>query len=114
LAVDGLTGHNSWVSVSRFTGCTGINIMATRSTSKRKAPDFEKSLDKLEALVTKMESGELSLEDSLKAFEEGVKLTRECQERLASAEQKVKQLVEEQGNISLEDIDSLPDEDDED
>ncbi len=44
-----------------------------------KTPNFEKSLAELETLVESMESGELSLEDSLAAFEKGVKLTRDCQ-----------------------------------
>ncbi|MEX0943084.1 MAG: exodeoxyribonuclease VII small subunit [Pseudomonadales bacterium] len=64
--------------------------MATRKTYP-----FEESLARLESLVEKMESGELSLEDSLKTFEEGIKLTRECQQALKDAEQKVKALVEQ-------------------
>ncbi|MFN2360935.1 MAG: exodeoxyribonuclease VII small subunit [Marinobacter sp.] len=56
--------------------------------------DFEKSLDELERLVRDLEQGELSLEQSLTAFERGVKLTRECQQALKTAEQRVEQLVE--------------------
>lgn len=56
--------------------------------------DFEKSLDELEQLVRNLEQGELSLEQSLSAFERGVKLTRECQQALKSAEQRVEQLVQ--------------------
>lgn len=56
--------------------------------------DFEKKLGRLEEIVQKMEKGELALEDSLKLFEEGVKLSRECQVQLGQAEAKVKQLVE--------------------
>ncbi|WP_100640135.1 exodeoxyribonuclease VII small subunit [Marinobacter salexigens] len=56
--------------------------------------DFEKSLDELETLVRNLEQGELSLEQSLTAFERGVKLTRACQQALKSAEQRVEQLVE--------------------
>jgi exodeoxyribonuclease VII small subunit len=47
--------------------------------------DFEKSLDELEKLVHDLEQGELSLEQSLTAFERGVKLTRECQQALKTA-----------------------------
>ncbi len=65
--------------------------------TKKKAVDFEQSLQQLEALVTNMEKGEMSLEESLKAFEAGIKLTRECQARLSEAEQKVQILLEEQG-----------------
>lgn len=56
-------------------------------------PTFEKAFSQLQELVKRLEGGSLSLEDSLKAFEEGVKLTRFCQESLSTAEQKVEQLV---------------------
>ena len=69
---------------------------------RKAAFPFEESLAKLEGLVEKMEAGELSLEDSLKTFEEGVKLTRECQQALAQAEQKVKILIETQEGVSEE------------
>ena len=55
--------------------------------------DFEQSLKSLEEIVRKMEQGELTLEDSLEAFEEGVRLTRNCQTALQKAEQKVNILV---------------------
>lgn len=55
--------------------------------------DFEKKLSRLEEIVIKMEKGELALEDSLKLFEEGVKLSRECHQRLNEAESKVKILM---------------------
>ena len=54
--------------------------------------DFETALAKLEALVAKMESGELPLEQSLAAYEQGVELARICQRRLDQAEQQVKVL----------------------
>ena len=61
----------------------------------------------LEALVEQMESGELSLEASLNAFERGVKLTRHCQSALKNAELKVKVLTEDNSldTLDLEDID---------
>ena len=55
--------------------------------------DFEKKLNRLEEIVQKMEKGELSLDESMKLFEEGVKLTRECQSQLTKAEAQVKKLV---------------------
>ena len=55
--------------------------------------DFEKKLSRLEEIVQKMEKGDLALEDSLKLFEEGVKLSRECHSRLNEAESKVKLLM---------------------
>jgi exodeoxyribonuclease VII small subunit len=74
--------------------------------TKKKAVDFEQSLAALEALVIRMEKGDLSLEESLKAFEDGIRLTRECQSRLAAAEQQVQVLMEEQGELRLESFDS--------
>ncbi len=59
------------------------------------AIDFEQSLEALEALVERLEGGELPLEQALSAFEEGVRLTRECQRALRSAEQKVAMLTGE-------------------
>lgn len=55
--------------------------------------EFEKKLKRLEDIVEKMESGDLSLDDSLKLFEEGVKLSRDCQSQLGAAEEKVKVLL---------------------
>ena len=59
--------------------------------------DFEASLSQLETLVEKLENSEFTLEQSLSAFEQGVKLTRQCQQALSAAEQKVQLLVEENG-----------------
>ena len=74
------------------------------SASKTKADkiDFEASMGKLEQLIEQMEEGELSLEESLQAFEQGVKLTRACQAALQEAEQKVQLLMEQNGEISTE------------
>lgn len=68
--------------------------------------DFEKKLNRLEEIVNKMETGDLALDESLKMFEEGVKLSRECNAQLAQAEQKVKLLlsVDESGNAKTEDF----------
>jgi exodeoxyribonuclease VII small subunit len=57
--------------------------------------NFEESLASLESLVAAMEDGELSLEESLQAFEKGIRLTRECQAALQKAEQKVQVLMAE-------------------
>ena len=59
--------------------------------------DFEASLSQLENLVEKLENSEFTLEQSLQAFEQGVKLTRQCQQALSTAEQKVQLLIEENG-----------------
>ena len=65
--------------------------------SAKQSYPFEASLEKLESLVEQMESGDLSLDESLKLFEQGIKLTRECQQALSTAEQKVNQLMEQNG-----------------
>ena len=70
--------------------------------------DFEKSLQKLEKIVSQMESGDLGLEESLAQFETGIKLARNCQDSLASAELRVEQLIEKNGlqqTVPLEDLD---------
>ena len=59
----------------------------------KKAVDFEQQLASLEGLVNSLESGELSLEESLKSFEQGIKVARDCQAALKSAEQKVEILM---------------------
>jgi len=66
---------------------------------KKVALDFEQSLTDLQNLVERLESGELSLEDSLTAFEQGIRLTRDCQAALAQAEQKVQILLERDGEL---------------
>ena len=67
--------------------------------ARKKAADFETSLAELQTLVERLESGELSLEDSLGAFEQGIRLTRDCQASMAQAEQKVQQLLERDGEL---------------
>ena len=57
--------------------------------SKKTADPFEKKLSELESIIQQMEQGSLSLDASLKAFEKGVRLSRECHKTLATAEQKV-------------------------
>jgi len=76
--------------------------------AKRKSTDtidFEKALDELENLVERMEKGESNLEDSLKDFERGIELTRQCQKALAEAEQKVQILLKKDGEPTTFDAD---------
>ena len=61
------------------------------------ASDFERSLAELEAIVDKLEQGDLSLDESLQHFERGVQLTRICQSALKQAEQKVEILLRKSG-----------------
>ena len=63
------------------------------TTEKPSIGGLEQSLEELEALVTRLESGDLPLEQALKEFERGVKLTRQCQSALQQAEQKVEILL---------------------
>ena len=63
---------------------------------KKTKNDFESSLSELEDILNSMEEGGLSLEESLKKFETGVKLTRHCQTLLEQAEQKIQTLGEEE------------------
>ncbi|TAN49612.1 MAG: exodeoxyribonuclease VII small subunit [Methylococcaceae bacterium] len=67
----------------------------------KKTPRFEDSLLELEQLVERLEQGDTSLEESLKAFERGVQLTRVCQTALKEAEQKIQVLLEVEGQVQL-------------
>ena len=79
--------------------------MATLMASKQQPEfNFEEALEELERLVSSMEEGELSLEDSMTAFEKGIKLTRECQTALQKAEQKVQILLNESGQTQAFDV----------
>ena len=72
---------------------------------KTNLPDFEKSLEELESLVEQLESGELSLDDSLKQFKRGVELTRHCQGVLEKAQQTVEKLVDNDDESSAVPLD---------
>jgi exodeoxyribonuclease VII small subunit len=63
---------------------------------------FENAMTELSQIVEKIEQGGLSLEESLQLFEKGIALTRQCQQALQQAEQKVKILLEKNGQSSLE------------
>ncbi len=66
-------------------------------------PSFEESLKKLEVIVDKLEKGDLSLEESLKLFEEGVGLSAACKKELDEAEGKVQMLVKQRdGSLKAE------------
>jgi exodeoxyribonuclease VII small subunit len=72
-------------------------------TQKKPAtPDFEAALAELEAIVTRLEAGELPLEESLRQFERGVALTRQCQQALTQAEQKIRVLSKGAGGEVVE------------
>lgn len=67
-----------------------------------KTVDFEKSLERLEAIVEEMEGGELSLEQMIKHFEEGSKLVTLCSGKLNEVEQKIEKLVKKGGVLTTE------------
>ena len=69
---------------------------------KKIVPSFEDALAELEQLVNRLERGDISLEESLQAFERGVNLTRTCQNALQEAEQKVQILIDKNGSQVLE------------
>ena len=72
--------------------------------SSAKKFNLEKSLAELEDLVEELESGELPLEKAMKKFEDGIKLTRGCQNALKEAEQKVEILLQSAGSEDLDDF----------
>jgi exodeoxyribonuclease VII small subunit len=65
-------------------------------TAAKKAPNLEKAMGELEQIVEQLEGGELTLEKSLAQFEKGIKLSRDCQQALTEAEQKVQILLGEE------------------
>ena len=64
-------------------------------TSSNKKIDFESSLKELESIVKKLEDENINLEDSVKSFEAGINLVKECQKQLEDAELKVKELLDD-------------------
>ncbi|OGQ52134.1 MAG: exodeoxyribonuclease VII small subunit [Deltaproteobacteria bacterium RIFCSPLOWO2_02_FULL_57_26] len=78
----------------------------------KKDKRFEEALDELEKVVERLESGELSLEDSLAAFEDGVKLVRYCNQKLTEVEKKIELLVKDkEGKLQLRPLEEVKEED---
>ncbi len=82
--------------------------MSSKTAAKSAPLDFEKSLADLEALVSAMEKGHLSLDESLKAFEQGISLSRQCQQALKEAEQKVEILLNKTGQSQAFTVNNTP------
>lgn len=83
--------------------------MAKKELGKKK---FEDALEELEKVVEQLESGELSLEDSLAAFEEGVRLVKHCNQKLTEVEKKIELLVQDkEGKLQLKPLAGAGDED---
>ena len=89
--------------------------MKSKPQNSEKSPDFERSLSELEALVAKLEQGDVPLEDALRTFERGVALTRQCQIALRTAQQKVEVLLARNGTeevVPFADDEDAEDDDD--
>ena len=80
------------------------NLVEDFMTTRKKAESltFEQSMLELETLVTKMEQGDLPLEDALQSFERGIVLARHSQQKLKDAEQKVQILTTQNGQQTLD------------
>jgi exodeoxyribonuclease VII small subunit len=76
--------------------------MTRKARSEDTAPDFEKSLQELEALIAKLERGDLPLAESLALFEQGVGLTRRCHGQLSEARQRVEILLKDGGTAEFD------------
>ena len=70
--------------------------------TKKDTVNFEVSLQKLEKIIEKLEDGDISLEESVKSFEEGIGLVKECQKQLSQAELKVKKLLDNSDTVDLD------------
>ena len=83
-----------------------MNSTPVKKPEPPKKPDFEKSLVRLEEVVRRLESPQLSLDDAMKLFEEGVALSRECQKQLEEAEGRVEILLKNaDGKLAAEPFD---------
>ena len=71
-------------------------------SNSNKKTDFEASIQNLESIISKLEDENINLEDSVKSFEEGINLVKECQKQLATAELKVKKLLDDGTSENLE------------
>ena len=85
-----------------------MNIKSTSKLNpikynKDKQTDFESSLKALESIVERLEDENINLEDSVKSFEEGINLVKECQKQLQEAELKIKTLLDDGSSIDIED-----------
>ena len=76
---------------------TTVNPASAKKTEAAKKPDFEVSLARLEEIVGQLESANLSLDEAMKLFEEGVQLSRDCQKYLEQAEGRVEILLQKAG-----------------
>jgi exodeoxyribonuclease VII small subunit len=83
-----------------------MSAAASSSAPSAAPPAFEQTLAQLEILVARLESGDLPLDEALHTFEQGVRLTRECQAALGAAQQKVQLLLQRGETAALEEFDT--------
>ena len=81
-------GKSGFLIGARMLNCP-LAVMSNQTKKPAPEANFEQAMKRLETIVEQMESGELSLEDLIVRYEEGMKLVKVCQERLASAEQRI-------------------------
>ena len=93
------------VSTGSSLPSAGAAESASASSADSPAPAFEQILQELEGLVTQLESGDLPLDEALRTFERGVRLTRDCQAALTAAQQKVQLLLQRGESVALEEFD---------
>lgn len=80
-----------------------MNPTPSKKVEPAKKPEFERSLARLEEVVRRLENANLSLDDAMKLFEEGVELSRECQKQLEQAEGRVEMLLKKvDGKLAAE------------
>lgn len=73
-----------------------------KRTNDKSELSFEENLEELESLVERLENGQLTLDESLEAFERGIKLASLCSQKLTKADRKIEQLIEESGEWRTE------------
>ena len=103
----GLEAQSVVTDIESVTVVTAESSPSTGAPRSAEAllPTFEQLLQELEALVTQLESGDLPLNEALQTFERGVRLTRECQAALSSAQQKVQLLLQRGEQVVVEELD---------
>jgi len=112
-----LSGINNDESISSLLalGFTFVNLFVIGQEGGMAAKEkkkFEEAVEELERVVEQLESGELSLEDSLAAFENGVRLVKLCNQKLTEVERKIELLVKDKdGKLQLKPLEDLGEDD---
>lgn len=83
-----------------------LSQLKNKMAARKKKLDYETAVAELESLVERLEQGDVSLEESLKLYEKGVLLSRDCQQQLTDAEQKVQILIEQTSQANLIDFET--------